>query len=173
MKTVLAFVTLTFLAQVSHANGLPEKLVGSYRIEPSQCQTNYDDKYNKNIGVLSISYAEVNHLDITLSNEGVRDLLVVRDSGTEKSLPLSGDSDELKYYAKAKYAVSESSFDFHAKGKEFSTCSVESNIGLNYPCIKRWDDRIALSVDSAGDLLIRWSIDGQKNGFCNLKRVRY
>ncbi|MEK2645830.1 hypothetical protein [Bdellovibrio sp. BCCA] len=172
MKTILAFMTLTLFTQISYAHGLPEKLVGSYRIEPSQCQTNYDNKYNKNIGVLSISYAEINHLDITLSKEGERDVLFMRDSGTEKALPLSGEGYEEKYYAKAKYTISEGSVDFQAKGKELSTCSVESNIGLSYPCIKKWNDRVALSLSEAGDLLIRWSIDGQKNGYCQLKRVR-
>lgn len=165
MKMFFAIIVLLASTQTFAASA--RGLEGDYQVAEG-CKVD-----NNRIGPLVGMYFE--GTPVTIESRPSEGLLLFAAEHNTLALPFSSDTSLESmffgdYYKSADIRVTEKSYAMRTKGSEWKSCENRPFPGSR-PCLKKWNDTVAMAVNAQGDLQIEWRIDNSK-GTCLLQRTK-
>lgn len=147
-------------------NSMALNATGTYKVSEG-CKVN-----SLRLAPLPLMFQEGTYVEVGVDTK--RQLLTFTADHNTAGFPLSSEA-QLKsayfgdYYTKAKISINENSYMMTTRGSEFGSCSNEPFPG-SHPCLQKWNDGVAVTLNNSGDLEIQWKID-KKQGTCLLQKL--
>lgn len=165
MKMIIAVLSILVSTQTFAASA--RGLEGDYQVAKG-CKVD-----NSRITPLVGMYFE--GTPVTIESRPSEGLLLFTAEHNTVALPFSSDTSLESmffgdYYKNADIRVTEKSYAMRTKGSEWKSCD-NSPFPGHRPCLKKWDDTVAMAVSSQGDLQIEWRIENT-HGTCLLQRSK-